>query len=249
MNRIKISPLVSDTLSVPGHSSLATADEVSSPEIARTRAGNFSIFVPMHYEKNYAYPLIVWLHDQSQSSEQLQQVMLHMSLRNFTGIAPQSPVVSPSSRAWEQDFETIDAAYDAVLDCIDEASLRFKIASQRIFLAGMGRGGTMAFRLAFESPERFAGVLSINGPIPDQTPLRDWSRCREMPVFWAHSRESEDFLQDDLCQQLKLLHVAGFCVTLRQYPQSDLLCPTTMSDMNHWVMETISTSISDRQTK
>ena len=92
--------------------------------------------------------------------------------------------------------------------------------------------------------------MSINGPLPlDEAPLGDWSRCRQVPVFWAHGRDSREFDQEDLCQQLKLLHIAGFSVTLRQYPHDHLLCPKTMSDMNHWVMETIETAIIDRHPK
>ena len=69
----------------------------------------------------------------------------------------------------------------------------------------------MAFRIGFRRPELFAGVISINGQVPKSgCPLRDLPRCRELPVFWAHYRQSVDFLQEDLCQQLQLLHIAGF---------------------------------------
>jgi phospholipase/carboxylesterase len=106
----------------------------------------------------------------------------------------------------------------------------------------------MAFRLAFERPELFAGVMSVNGPLPrDQAPLRDWSKCREIPVFWAHDRNSDAFDQDQLCRQLRLLHIAGFSVTLRQYPCEDLLCSRALADANHWIMEMIASAITDRK--
>ena len=247
MNRIKISPLVSDTLCQSDSSVSCSLNPFQ--EAGATTADDFSLFVPMHYEKNYSYPLIVWLHSDGESADQVQQVMLEMSMRNYVGIAPQSPNGNREiGRYWDQDYATLDSAHQAVDEAIDLASMRFNIAHQRIFLAGMGAGGTMAFRLAFARPDLFAGVMSINGPIPvDHAPLRDWSRCRQMPVFWAHGRQSEDFGQDQLCEQLKLLHVAGFSVTLRQYPKSDLLCQKTMADMDNWVMEMISTSISDKR--
>ena len=248
MNRIKISPLATDTLCEANPSANSPAQNALERKFgAATTADEFSLFVPMHYEKNYAYPLIVWLHSNEQNAAQIQKVMLDMSMRNYVGIAPQSAIgSSQAGYFWNQDLETIEMAHDSVLAAIDRASMRCNIASHRVFLAGSGAGGTMAFRLAFERPEIFAGVMSINGPLPaEQAPLRDWSRCRELPVFWAHGRGTEDFEQEQLCQQLTLLHVAGFSVTLRQYPRPDLLCQKTMSDMNHWLMEMISSAIVD----
>ena len=250
MNRIKLSPLALDDLPESRQASQTTT---ASPIERSTRTANdeCSIFVPLHYEKNYAYPLIVWLHSDGESSEQLQKVMLEMGMRNFVGIAPTAPLGNfETGHFWDQDFETIELAHQTVMNAVDEATMRFNVAPHRIFLAGADSGGTMAFRLAFERPEVFAGVLSINGPIPDQAaPLRDWSRCRELPVFWAHARRSTEFDQDQLCEQLRLLHIAGFSVTLKQYPQCDLLCPGTMSDMNRWVMETIDSAVLDRHPK
>ena len=248
MNRIKIGPLATDTLcdtQPSANPSVQTAFEKKYG--AATTSEEFSLFVPMHYEKNYSYPLIVWLHSNEQKASQIQKVMLDMSMRNYVGIAPQSAIGnSQTGFFWDQDVESIDMAHEAVLAAIDQATLRFNIASHRVFLAGLGAGGTMAFRLAFERPDIFAGVMSINGPLPAKlAPLRQWSQCRELPVFWAHGRGSTKFDQDQLCQQLTLLHVAGFSVTLRQYPRPDLLCPKTMADMNRWLMEMISTAIVD----
>ena len=248
MNRIKISPLALDNLfdycQPATHSAVATANPLTTPA-----TDEFSLFVPLHYEKKYAYPLVVWLHSDGQTADQIQKLMLELSLRNYVGIAPQAPLGDQRTGFfWDQEWDTIDLAHNAVLESIDQAQLRFNVNPRRIFLAGLGSGGTMAFRLAFARPDLFAGVLSINGPLPvEQAPLRDWFRCRELPVFWAHSRRSTEFDQDQLCQQLRLLHIAGFSVTLRQYPQHDLMCPKTMSDMNQWMMEMISSTISNRR--
>lgn len=244
MNRIKISPLATASES-PQKTNWSTALALDHVDKITNRPDEFSLFVPLHYEKNYAYPLIVWLHSDGAKSAEIHNIMPQASLRNFVGIAPQSPVGNfEAGYYWEQEPETIDLAHDSIFAAIDSASMRFNIASHRIFIGGAGAGGTMAFRVALERPEIFSGVISIDGPLPDrQKPLGQWSECRELPVFWAHSRHSEAFAQDDLCQQLRLLHVAGFSVTLRQYPSDRCLNPKTMSDMNSWIMETINTTI------
>jgi len=243
MNRIKISPLA--TLDTNQKNEPLTSPNINFQKLTKCTGEEFFSFVPMHYEKNYAYPLIVWLHPDGKKPEEIERVIPQASIRNFVGIAPQAPVGNfQAGYYWEQETDTIDMAHDSILAAIDHANARFNINSQRIFLAGCGSGGTMAFRVGLERPDLFAGVISINGPMPSkQKPLGQWSKCRELPVFWAHSRKSNEFGQDQLCDQLKLLHIAGFSVTLRQYPSDDCLSTKTMSDMNRWIMEMINTTV------
>jgi phospholipase/carboxylesterase len=244
MNRIKISPLATaqlDEFESPPPTATATPDWRGSPT-----QNEFSLFVPMHYEKNYAYPLIVWLHSESSDCTQLQTLMPSVSMRNYVAIGPQSV----SNPLWSQTPAGVETAYESVMGSIDQASARFNIATHRIYLAGAGAGGTMAFRLAFERPDLFAGVISINGQLPtDNMPLRDWSRCRKVPVLLSNFRDSKSFSQTELCQQLRLLHVAGFRTTVRQYPGHSGLNPKVLSDVNNWVMESIDSAIPNRRAK
>ena len=244
MNRIKISPLATVA---PGQKvdSTTTRSHFDFEKLTKQTDEEFFSFVPIHYEKNYAYPLIVWLHPDSKKPEEIQRVIAQASIRNYVGIAPQAPVGNfQTGYYWEQELETIDMAHDSIVAAIDHATARFNVDPNRIFIAGCGSGGTMAFRVGLERPDLFAGVISINGPMPsEQKPLGQWSSCRELPVFWAHSRKSDEFAQETLCEQLRLLHIAGFSVTLRQYPNNDCLHNKTLSDMNSWIMEMIQTSI------
>lgn len=245
MNRIKISPLATVGPSPPASDSTSALSLDHFKKVTHPENDEFSLFVPMHYEKSYAYPLIVWLHPDGEDSTQIQNVIQQTSIRNYVGIAPQGPIGnSDSGYFWEQETDTIDLAHQSIMAAIDSASMRFNVASHRVFIAGSGAGGTMAFRIALERPDIFAGVISVNGPMPvNEKPLGQWARCRNLPVFWAHSRHSTHFAQDKLCQQLRLLHIAGFSVTLRQYPSDECLGTKTLSDMNKWIMEMIETSV------
>lgn len=245
MNRIKISPLAT-AATCPQPTDLGSSLSLDCFDKLMNRPDDdFSLFVPMHYEKNYAYPLIVWLHGNGEKSTQIQKIMPQTSMRNYAGIAPQAPVGNfEVGYFWDEDPDSIDQGHDSVMAAIDSACLRLNVASRRIYIAGSGAGGTMAFRIALERPDVFAGVISINGPVPtNEKPLGRWSQCRELPVFWAHSRRSKEFDQEQLCEQLRLLHIAGFSVNLRQYPSDECLTTKTLSDMNEWIMEMISSSI------
>ena len=82
-------------------------------------------------------------------------------------------------------------------DCISLAQQRFNIHPDRIFLVGHGSGGTMALRVAWNDPAKYAGVASIAGPMPtDLRPLRHVKQIRQLPCLLAMSRHSRDYPDD-----------------------------------------------------
>lgn len=247
MNRIKLSPLVGTefekTESVDSESSIFSTSELAEA-FRRKSEGVYSLFVPLHYEKKYAYPLLVWLHDDSAGCEQIQELMPRLSVRNHLAVAPQSGFADQSPIAWPNCEESVEAAYESVLAAVDTAMLRFNVNAGRVFIAGSGSGGTMAFRIAFERPDIFAGVISIDGPMDtEQVPLRDWQRCRELPVLLSSFRASDSYQQEDLCHHLRLLHIAGFSTTVRQYPGEPELSDIVLGDVDRWIMEQIESAI------
>ena len=208
---------------------------------------NFHQFIPLHYEKNYAYPLIVWLHGPTGSENEVSQVMPHVSMRNFLGVSPRGVVTHPLRHpngdptfTWNQDSQSIEWAIDDVLKCIDNAKRRFNVAPNRIFLAGNDVGGTMALRIALTLPQMFAGVASIGGPMPDTSrPLAGFHAARSMPVLLMQGRESEDYDAGRLCGDIRLLHSAGMQLNVRQYPCGQEVTTKMLSDLNAWIMERV----------
>lgn len=203
------------------------------------------LFLPQHYEKNYRYPLIVWLHSGGADASQMLTVMAKLSLRNYVGVSVNGfPARFDGELSWPESSLEIAETRRRVADAIDYARLKTSIADQRILLAGLADGGTMAFRLAFAWPHLIAGAASFNGPLPSgHAPLAHWERSRHVPLFWSHSRRSPDFAESDLCEQLKLLHAASFNLTLRQYPTADVLPAKALRDVNTWVMEMIESAV------
>ncbi len=245
MKRVLLSPLVDEPGSRQINQVTQTAPAGRSPTAEdhfrrrKSQSGALRLFSPLHYEPGYAYPLLVWLHSSGDDSRQLLRVMPRISLRNFAAVAPQaSEGDSARGYLWRQSPPGIEAACHSVKAAIDHARMRLNVAGDRIWLAGLGAGGTMAFRVAFQLHDIFSGVLSFNGALPDGlAPLSQWRSCRRLPVFWAHQRHSIELGEERLCRQLKLLHVAGFDVHLRQYPGGDgLPCAATWADANRWMM-------------
>jgi phospholipase/carboxylesterase len=244
MNRIAFA---AEDISVPtslvGSHGLIGVANVASRRAKRVSSDPCATFAPIHYEPGYAYPLIVWLHSTASSERELRHVMPLLSMRNYVAIAPRAMSLSSRHRnkySWRQTGDDIEAAETRVAECIAAASRRYNIHPSKIFLAGCGGGGTMALRLAWNDPGRFAGVVAINGALPTRwQPLRRVNEARQVPCLLAASRDNRAYPAEQMCSDLRLLHSAGCTVALRQYPGADDLTSNMLSDMNRWLMELV----------
>ncbi len=241
MNRLdSLSPL---NLS-PGRTRMvdATSGVLSSVQGSAPHA----LFTPMHYEPNYAYPLLVWLHGPGGDERQLKRIIPHVSLRNYVGVAPRGTSRCAQGRLgqggydWPQTHQDFVQAEARVFDALQAASLQMNISPTRIFLAGFDTGGTLALRLAMLHPSRFAGVLSLGGRFPTaRAPLSRLNHARQVPLFMATGRDSAEYPPEDVCADLRLFHSAGMSVALRQYPCGHEISTLMLGDVDRWIMEQI----------
>jgi phospholipase/carboxylesterase len=244
MNRFALpAPKVSLPISLATHSLAATVDIPSRDPLRELRATPHTTFAPLHYEPGYAYPLVVWLHGAADNERQLGRVMPLVSMRNYVAIAPRGTRDVRERRGafrWRQSRDDVELTEARVLDCLEIAQRRFHVHADRIFLAGYGCGGTMALRVAWSNPHRFAGVATIGGSLPSRNrPLRHVNAMRRLPCFLATARQSREFPEADVCQDLRLLHAVGGTVDLRQYPCGDELTTNMLADLDRWMMSIV----------
>jgi phospholipase/carboxylesterase len=259
MNRIQGFPSTLETPSAakPTSGLASSAGQMGAATFSSVRGDTqCAVFAPLHYESNYAYPLLVWLHGPGDDENQLKRIMPLVSMRNYVGVGPrgtlaQTRQVAAEGRertattqrttyAWSQTPTQIQAAEQQVFDSIDLMRSRFNISADRVFLAGFDCGGTMAFRLALSHPQQFAGVLSLGGEFPSgRNPLGRLHDARRLPIFLACGRKSRKYPSLAVCENLRLFHTAGLQVALRDYPCGQEISSTMLSDMNRWMMEQI----------
>ncbi|MFW6124518.1 MAG: alpha/beta hydrolase [Pirellulales bacterium] len=203
---------------------------------------SYALFAPVRYESGYAYPLFVWLHGPGDEERQLLRMMSLMSLRNYVAVAPRGPtaVQDGSGYTWRQTEGDIAAAEQRITDSIAIARAKYNVAPHRIFLAGFDCGGTMAYRVGLQYPDRFAGVISLGGPLPAGGPLFGrLNEIRRLSVLLAVGRDSRRYPAEEVCHHLRLFHTAGLCITLRQYPGGQELSPQMLADVDRWIIERI----------
>lgn len=204
------------------------------------------LWMPMQYERNYAYPLIVWLHNGESTERQLSKVMPHVSLRNYVAIAPRGTSSryeadgTKSLACWDQTSEGIDSAQEAIKECIELARTRCHINLKKIFVAGYADGGTMALRMAFSAPRFFSGVVSFHGPLPQgNCPLRQFNHVRGGSVMLFSGRRSLSYPDGEVCRDIRLMHAAGLSVIARQYDTEDDVSSEMLAEMDRWMMSIV----------
>jgi phospholipase/carboxylesterase len=206
-----------------------------------------ALFAPLHYEANYAYPLIIWLHPAGKDERQLRRVMPQISVRNYVAVAPRATLCidaegddAATGFCWPQTYDHLYLAERRVFECLEIAREKYHVHPKRVFLAGAGCGGTMALRVALAHPQRFAGVLSIGGGLPRSlAPLARVNDIRGLPLMLMSGQESEHYTQANVSDDLRLLHSAGIDVTLRMYPFGDEMAPLMLADVDRWLMNVV----------
>lgn len=235
MNRLQLWPHASP-LAAPNRQQ----DEPALLTTTDCSEAAYRVFVPLHYEPNYAYPLLIWLHSPGGDECELPRIMPMVSLRNYVAVGPRGNGSCRVGYLWDDSPRSLAAAERTVFECIERTSQQFHIHAQRIFIGGYASGGTTAVRLGLRHPQRFAGALSVGGPFPEgATPLAGLNEARKLPLFVAQGRDSLEYSTERTCEELRLFHAAGMNVTLRQYPCGDELTTQMLHDVDVWVMEQV----------
>lgn len=199
-------------------------------------SGTTESFLPLGYEPGYDYPLLVWLTRPNDPQFDLGRTMQRLSLRNYLA-------VRPCCSADSDQFDATDP-WDSIWQAIEGMCDRTSVHPRRIFLIGVGDGGTEAFRLACRHPRRFAGVASLGGPFPlDEALFGLLSDIRRLPMLLASAADDSRQTADDTDRLLRLFHAAGAALSLRIYPQSSrstsMASRAMLADVDRWIMDEV----------
>jgi len=201
-------------------------------------------FMPTGFESTYEYPLIVFFHRDGSSERSIMKLVPHLSRRNFIcmglrGMIPMYRTDGRTGYSWDLDAGLTTEMEDYVFAALDDAYDRLPVHADRIFLAGVGEGVTQAYRLAFSYPHKFAGVIALNGKLPQRGPLWRLQQTRRLPIFLGHGRDNSRVPLAAAKQDHQLLYTAGLQVQFASYPTTDRLHPDMLRDVNRWTMKLV----------
>jgi phospholipase/carboxylesterase len=192
------------------------------------------VYIPEAYEPNYAYPLIVWLLDETDHAAELPRRMAQISTRNYFGAALRCTVPAAD------DLDAFAMLQQRLADLALQVRREFHIHSERIFVAGFDRHGTAALQLCLARPEWLAGAAVLGAPLPEMPRLLQRFRdLRGKRVFLATGEHDAVTSADDLRRTSRLLYTAGLRTCGRVFDAGHEITRSMLVEVDRWVMQEI----------
>ena len=221
------------------------AEGFYTSEVPTPRRLPLRTFLPTGYEPNYPYPLLVFLHGQGGSEEQILRLAPRLSRRNYICIGLRGPRPvdpRPDGRlafSWGPDGPTDALVEEYVFRAVEQTRRHYHVHSERIYLAGFREGAALAYRLGLLHPERFAGVVSLNGVLPRGGPLLRLPEVRRLRVLIGHGIANAVAPLPLARADFRLFYAAGLAVRMHTYPSNHRIHPHMLRDIDRWVMDAI----------
>jgi phospholipase/carboxylesterase len=220
------------------------AEGFYTAEVPSLRGWPVRTFLPTGYEPNYPYPLLVFLHGQGSSEEQILRLAPRLSRRNYISIALRGPQELDPRPDGRRAFSWgTDGLHDAFLEeyifrAVEQTRRLYHVHSERIYLAGICEGATLAYRLGLSYPDKFAGVISLNGAMPRRGgPLLRLPEVRQLRVFIGHGIANAVQPLSMAREDCRLLYSAGMSVEMHTYAANHRLHPDMLRDINRWIIK------------
>ena len=203
-------------------------------------AAHCAVYTPRSYESGYAYPLVVWFHDEGGDERDVLSWLPQISDQNYLGIGLRAPLPVtnglPTRRRWSTSSGYLDLLEDELAVSLCDLADRLNVHPERIVVAGVGQGATVALRMLLRRPEWFAAGVCLNADwLPDNR-LEWWGQYTGKPLWLGHAQDWPLLTSRSAIQSSKLLRSGGFDVT-QHFDDFDELRPMALArEVNNWLM-------------
>jgi polyhydroxybutyrate depolymerase len=130
---------------------------------------SYSFHLPTNYRAEVLPPVVVGFHGFNTNGsvmEVVNQLSASSDRYGFIVVYPNASVVAGFVRRWNMQGDADkpnDVAFVAAV--LDDLARNVAYDARRVYAVGKSTGGSMAYRVASEMPERIAAVASISGPL------------------------------------------------------------------------------------
>lgn len=199
-----------------------------------------SLFVPKKYEQNYAYPLLLWFHDENSSENELDLVMNGIGDQNYCGLAMRGNKVLDGDDNFGWSTESLEFGEVPLKNLVNITTRRlrraFHIHSERIFCAGAGTGADVALQLFSEAPEWFAGAIAIEPSCDAELHLGNAEDLRGKNILHTVSRTASNETLARNLDSVRLLRSSGVEVDVRVTEEPLDPCSNDARFIDHWIL-------------
>lgn len=203
-----------------------------------------SLFLPTQYESNYAYPLLLWFHDENSSENELDLVMSGIGDQNYCGMALRGNHSLPEHDSFGWRMGSLEFGEVSLSKLVNVTTRRlrraFHIHSERIFAAGVGTGADVAMKLFAESPEWFAGAVLIDPTCEDSPALGSAEDLRGKNVLQLVSRTASNETLARNVESVRLMRTAGVEVDVRVTEEPLDPCCNDARFIDNWLLSHLS---------
>jgi phospholipase/carboxylesterase len=220
------------------------AEGFYTSEVQTPRRWPVRTFLPTGYEPNYPYPLLVFFHGHGGNEEQIMRLAPRLSRRNYICIGLRGTQLlgqrsdGSLGYTWGTSEQSDTLVEDYVLRAVEQTRRNYHVHSERIYLAGFCEGATLAYRLGLTFPERFAGVISLNGSLPPRGSLfLRLPEVRQLRVLIGHGIANAVVPLTTARRDFRLLYTAGLPIQMHTYPSTHRLHPDMLRDINRWIID------------
>lgn len=133
--------------------------------------------------------------------------------------------------------DAFDVLADGLFAAVRNLRRSLHIHTERIFLVGSGEGAAAAYRLGLSFPERFAGVVALNGWIPEGfRPLGRLAASRCLRILVVHGEWNARAPVARARRDVAVLRAGGLRVAFHSYPCAHRLTAPMLSDVDTWLI-------------
>lgn len=172
----------------------------------------YYLYFPEDYDagSDQKYPLLLFLHGGGESGDSLgilkkngpPKLLAEGKQFPFLVLAPQNP----HKRQWWN--------VRAVMQLLDTIVTHHNVDPKRLYLSGLSRGGSAAWEIAVQYPEKFAAMAVICGMAP--LPYASWID-KNMPIWVFHGTEDQSIPFSESEHMVNALKRMGYDVTFTVY--------------------------------
>jgi pimeloyl-ACP methyl ester carboxylesterase len=137
----------------------------------------YHLRLPPEYRPTRAYPLLIALPQAGEKPADMLRRWAEPAAANGYVLA-----VPEWDRGVSGQYNYTPAEQAAVLETLRDLRRRVQVDSDRVFLFGLGEGGTLAYDVSLAHPDLFAGVLPMGGG-PDMFAKICWRNGQYLPFY------------------------------------------------------------------
>jgi polyhydroxybutyrate depolymerase len=130
-------------------------------------------------------PLLIILHGNNESADFIKYRIKNSNVFTKSGMLVVYPNGSGFMRHNWDDFKT---QIDFINTIIDSFSIKFKIDTTKIYIAGFSQGGMLAYRMACEHSERIAAIAMVSSQIDSNYVNNNCILQRAVPLISINSK-------------------------------------------------------------